>query len=160
VTEHGSRTADPSPAPALPPVVDRAAFQDRLERLRVREKAHTREGDAIAAARRRLPMVEVAADLELTGPGGPVTLLDAFEGRRQLIAYCFMWHDGHDATGQCEGCTGVTTQVQELSCLHSRDITRARTGRAAATGTSRAGGRRGTRPCRRRTHSWPVAASA
>ena len=61
----------------------------------VREKAHTREGDAIAAARRRLPMVEVDANLALTGPGGPLTLLDAFEGRRQLIAYYFMWHAGH-----------------------------------------------------------------
>jgi predicted dithiol-disulfide oxidoreductase (DUF899 family) len=68
----------------LPAAVDRAAFQAELDALRVREKAHTREGDAIAAARRRLPMVEVDASLELTGPDGPVTLLDAFEGRRQL----------------------------------------------------------------------------
>ncbi|MFG3257336.1 DUF899 family protein [Streptomyces sp. NPDC048172] len=107
----------------MPPVADRAAFQAELDKLRVREKAHTREGDAIAAARRRLPMVEVAADLELTGPDGPMTLLDAFEGRRQLLAYFFMWHDGHGAADQCEGCTWVTSQVQELSYLHSRDIT-------------------------------------
>jgi predicted dithiol-disulfide oxidoreductase (DUF899 family) len=73
-------------APGLPAAVDRAAFQAELDRLRVREKAHTREGDAIAAARRRLPMVEVDASLELTGPDGPVSLLDALEGRRQLIA--------------------------------------------------------------------------
>jgi hypothetical protein len=94
-----------------------------LDRLRVREKAHTREGDAIAAARRRLPMVEVAANLELIGPNGPLTLLEAFEGRRQLIAYYFMWHPGHPAAEQCEGCTWCTTQVAELSYLHSRDIT-------------------------------------
>ena len=56
----------------LPAAVDRAAFQAELDALRVREKAHTREGDAIAAARRRLPMVEVDASLELTGPDGPV----------------------------------------------------------------------------------------
>ncbi|MBU3866905.1 DUF899 domain-containing protein [Streptomyces sp. 4503] len=123
MTEYDSRSGDPDRAPALPPVAKRAAFQAELDKLRVREKAHTREGDAIAAARRRLPMVEVAADLELTGPDGPVTLLDAFEGRRQLIAYYYMWHDGHDAAGQCEGCTWVTSQVQELSYLHSRDIT-------------------------------------
>ncbi|MGA6158667.1 DUF899 family protein [Stenotrophomonas sp. NPDC087984] len=123
MTEYDSRSGDPDRAPALPPVAKRAAFQAELDKLRVHEKAHTREGDAIAAARRRLPMVEVAADLELTGPDGPVALLDAFEGRRQLIAYYFMWHDGHDAAGQCEGCTWVTTQVQELSYLHSRDIT-------------------------------------
>ncbi|MGW3431439.1 DUF899 family protein, partial [Streptomyces melanosporofaciens] len=81
MTEYDSRSGDPDRAPALPPVAKRAAFQAELDKLRVREKAHTREGDAIAAARRRLPMVEVAADLELTGPDGPVALLDAFEGR-------------------------------------------------------------------------------
>jgi predicted dithiol-disulfide oxidoreductase (DUF899 family) len=108
---------------ALPPATGRDDFEARLGALRIREKAHTREGDAIAAARRRLPMTEVDASLPLTGPGGPVTLLDAFEGRRQLIAYYFMWHDGHQAAEQCEGCTWVTTQVAELPCLHSRDIT-------------------------------------
>ncbi len=46
---------------ALPESVDRSSFEAELDRLRVREKAHTREGDAIAAARRRLPMVEVDA---------------------------------------------------------------------------------------------------
>src|SRR4029077_20838637 len=106
-----------------PPAVDRATFQAELNKLRAREKAHTREGDAIAAARRRLPMVEVDASLTLTGPDGPVTLLDAFEGRRQLIAYYFMWWDGHPAAEQCEGCTWCATQVAELSYLHSRDIT-------------------------------------
>jgi predicted dithiol-disulfide oxidoreductase (DUF899 family) len=106
-----------------PQVVDRAAFQAELDGLRVREKAHTREGDAIAAARRRLPMVEVDAGAALTGAGGPLTLLDAFEGRRQLIAYYFMWYPGRPAPEQCEGCTWVTTQVEELAYLHSRDIT-------------------------------------
>ena len=106
-----------------PKVADRADFEAQMERLRVREKAHIREGDEIAAARRRLPMVEVDASLELTGPDGPVTLLDAFEGRRQLVAYYFMWHAGKPAPEQCEGCTWVTTHVQELSYLHSRDIT-------------------------------------
>ena len=69
----------------LPTVVDRSTFHEQLEALRAREKAHTREGDAIAAARRRLPMVEVAADSLLLGQHGPVTLLDAFEGRRLLL---------------------------------------------------------------------------
>ena len=110
-------------AAARPLVVDRAAFQTQLDALRVREKAHTREGDAIAAARRRLPMVEVDASLTLTGPDGPLTLLAAFEGRRQLIAYYFMWWPGHLAAEQCEGCTWVTTQVTDLSYLHSRGIT-------------------------------------
>ncbi len=109
--------------PALPPLVDRATFQAEIDMLRVREKAHTREGDAIAAARRRLPMVEVDAKIALIGPNGPLTLLEAFEGRRQLIAYYFMWHPGRPAAEQCEGCTWVTTQVAELSYFHSRNIT-------------------------------------
>jgi predicted dithiol-disulfide oxidoreductase (DUF899 family) len=108
---------------ALPPTTDRARFEAEIDRLRVREKAHMHEGDAIAAARRRLPMVEVDPSLELTGPDGPVTLLDAFEGRSQLIAYYFMWHPGKPADEQCEGCTWVSAQVAELSYLHSRDIT-------------------------------------
>ncbi|GAT70880.1 calU12 protein [Planomonospora sphaerica] len=116
----GAGTID---SPGLPAVVDRAAFQAELDRLRAREKAHTREGDAIAAARRRLPMVEVDAGTPLIGPDGPTTLLDAFEGRRQLIAYYFMWYPGRPAAEQCEGCTWCNTQVGELSYLHSRDIT-------------------------------------
>src|ERR1700754_3467787 len=115
----------PTNAPGMPVAVDRADFEAELSRLRDREKAHVRESDAIAAARRRLPMVEVDASLELTGPDGPLTLLDAFEGRRQLIAYYFMWHPGRPAAQQCEGCTWNNTQVTELSYLHSRDITSA-----------------------------------
>ena len=72
-----------------PKVVDRSTFQAELDALRVREKAHTREGDAIAAARRRLSMVEVDGATPLIGERGVVTLLDAFEGRRMLIAYYF-----------------------------------------------------------------------
>jgi predicted dithiol-disulfide oxidoreductase (DUF899 family) len=109
--------------PPAPTVADRATFETELNRLRVREKAHTRDGDAIAAARRRLPMVEVDPITTLTGPQGAVTLIDVFEGRRQLIAYYFMWHSGRPAAEQCEGCTWVTTQVAELAYLHSRDLT-------------------------------------
>ncbi len=110
-------------APGAPKIVDRSTFQAELDALRVREKAHTREGDAIAAARRRLPMVEIDSAIPLIGEGGAVTLLDAFEGRRLLIAYYFMWHTGHPAAEQCEGCTLYTSQVRELSFLHSRDVT-------------------------------------
>ena len=122
-TNLGGPVAGATNAPSLPAAIDRATFQAELDRLRVREKAHTREGDAIAAARRRLPMVEVDANLALIGPRGPFTLLEAFEGRRQLIAYYFMWNPGRPAPEQCEGCTWVTTQVAELSYFHSRDIT-------------------------------------
>ena len=108
---------------AAPKIVDRTTFHAELDALRVREKAHTKEGDAIAAARRRLPMVEVDGATPLIGERGAVTLLDAFEGRRQLIAYYFMWHTGHPAPEQCEGCTWVTSQVRELSYIHARDVT-------------------------------------
>jgi predicted dithiol-disulfide oxidoreductase (DUF899 family) len=55
--------SDTTNAPGVPVAVDRATFQAELDELRVREKAHTHEGDAIAAARRRLPMVEVDATI-------------------------------------------------------------------------------------------------
>jgi predicted dithiol-disulfide oxidoreductase (DUF899 family) len=71
---------------AVPKKVDRNTFHAQLDALRVREKAHTREGDAIAAARRRLPMVEVDDAAPLTAERGTVTLLEAFEGRRMLVA--------------------------------------------------------------------------
>ena len=108
---------------AAPKIVDRRTFQAELDALRLREKALTREGDAIAAARRRLPMVEVHGATPLIGERGAVTLLDAFEGRRMLIAYYFMWHTGRPAPEQCEGCSFYTSQVRELSFLHSRDVT-------------------------------------
>jgi predicted dithiol-disulfide oxidoreductase (DUF899 family) len=108
---------------AAPVVVDRASWQAELETLRVREKAHTRAGDALAAARRRLPMVEVDAGIEVIGPVGPVTLLDTFEGRRQLIAYYHMWATGQSYADQCEGCTFYNGQVREFSHLHTRDAT-------------------------------------
>ena len=63
--EANTRPTSPDPTSThaeVPAVVDRATFQAELDALRVREKAHTREGDAIAAARRRLPMVEVDSD--------------------------------------------------------------------------------------------------
>jgi predicted dithiol-disulfide oxidoreductase (DUF899 family) len=70
---------------AAPPIVDRSVFQARLDALRLREKAHTKEGDAIAAARRRLPMMEVDGATPLIGERGTATLLDAFEGRRNRV---------------------------------------------------------------------------
>jgi predicted dithiol-disulfide oxidoreductase (DUF899 family) len=112
-----------SDTPGVPEIVDRNSFQAGVDALRVREKAHTREGDAIAAVRRRLPMVRVEPAITLTGRQGPVTLLDAFEGRQMLIAYYYMWNAGRPAPEQCEGCTWVTSQVRELSYIHSRGVT-------------------------------------
>jgi predicted dithiol-disulfide oxidoreductase (DUF899 family) len=110
-------------AAPMPEVTDRATWQAQLDELLVREKAHTREGDAIAAARRRLPMVEVDATIPLIGEHGPVPLRQVFEGRRQLIAYFHMWHTGKPAQDQCSGCTFCNGQVRDLPYLHSRDVT-------------------------------------
>ena len=108
--------------PMLPAVVDRATWQARIDQLRVKEKAHTRAGDALAAERRRLPMVEVDPQTPLIGADGPVPLIDIFDGRSQLIAYFLMWHTGKPAAEQCEGCTFNTAQINELSYLNSRDV--------------------------------------
>jgi len=110
-------------AQGIPKVVDRAAFQAQVDTLRLREKDHTREGDAIAAARRQLPMVKVDGATPLIGANGAVTLLEAFEGRQLLIAYYMMWYTGRPASQQCEGCTFFTSQVRELSTLHAKAVT-------------------------------------
>ena len=83
---------------ALPPVVDAGTWQRELDELRVREKAATRELDAIAAQRRRLPMVRLP-DYTLEGEQGPVRLADVFDGKSQLIVYSHMWFAGE--TWQC-----------------------------------------------------------
>ena len=135
-----------------PRIVDRNTFQAELDALRVARRRTHREGDAIAAARRRLPMVAVDGATPLIGERGALTLLDAFEGRQLLIAYYFMWYPGDPAPEQCEGCTWCTTQVRELDYLHSRDVTYATfcqgpyRCRALGTATSWAGRCRGTRP--------------
>ena len=107
---------------AMPPVVDRATWRAARDELLAREKAHTREGDAIAAARRRLPMTLVPP-VTVTGPDGPVPLLDVFEGRRMLFAYLHMWHDGQPWQDQCEGCTFATGHMQMQEYLRARDVT-------------------------------------
>ncbi|MBZ2194958.1 DUF899 domain-containing protein [Occultella gossypii] len=103
---------------ALPPVVDTETWRHELADLRVREKAATRELDAIAAQRRRLPMVEMD-DYTLVGKDGAVRLADIFEGRSQLITYHHMWHPG--AEWQCGGCTGFTSQFTRLDALAAYD---------------------------------------
>jgi predicted dithiol-disulfide oxidoreductase (DUF899 family) len=106
----------------LPQIVDRRTQRAKLDELRVKEKAHTRAGDALAAERRRLPMVEIDPATKLIGADGPVPLIDVFDGRSQLIAYYQMWHTGKPAAEQCVGCTFSTSHISELSYLHSRDV--------------------------------------
>jgi predicted dithiol-disulfide oxidoreductase (DUF899 family) len=102
----------------LPLVVDEATWQRQLDELHAREKAATRELDAIAAERRRLPMVQLP-DYTLQGPDGPVRLVDVFDGKAQLIVYHHMWNPGQE--WQCPGCTGYTAQFWKLEFLDDYD---------------------------------------
>jgi len=103
---------------SAPPVVDAATWQSELDALRLREKAATRELDAIAAQRRRLPMVQLP-EYTLVGKDGPIRLADVFDGRSQLITYHHMWREG--AEWQCGGCTGFTSQFTRLGFLDPYD---------------------------------------
>ena len=102
----------------LPTIVDAETWRHDLEELRRREKAATRELDAIAAQRRRLPMVALP-DYTLQAEDGPIRLADVFAGRRQLITYHHMWSPG--AEWQCAGCTGFTSQFTRLDFLTAYD---------------------------------------
>ncbi|HVE94001.1 MAG TPA: DUF899 family protein [Acidimicrobiales bacterium] len=113
-----SKTNEIDPIGAAPPVVDQATWEKALDELRAREKAATRELDAIAAARRRLPMVELP-DYTLVGPDGPIRLLDVFDGKRQLIIYNHMWFPGEE--WQCAGCTGFTSQFTRPEFIDAYD---------------------------------------
>jgi predicted dithiol-disulfide oxidoreductase (DUF899 family) len=98
--------------------VDAQTWQRQLDELRVREKAATRELDAIAAQRRRLPMVKMP-EYTLEGEEGPVRLADVFGGMSQLIVYSHMWFEGEE--WQCPGCTGFTAEFTRLEFLEDYD---------------------------------------
>jgi predicted dithiol-disulfide oxidoreductase (DUF899 family) len=103
--------------------VTREEWQEARDKLLRKEKAATRAHDKLAAERRRLPMVAVEKDYVFTGPNGRASLLDLFEGRRQLIIYHFMFApdvDGWPAAG-CPGCSMVVDYIGPLAHLHARD---------------------------------------
>src|SRR6266566_3079261 len=108
---------------ALPKIVSEKEWQAAHKKLLAKEKAATRKRDALAAERRRQPMVEIEKDYTFEGPQGKVSLLDLFEGRRQLIVYHFMFAppvDGWPNAG-CPGCSLVADQITHLAHLHARD---------------------------------------
>jgi predicted dithiol-disulfide oxidoreductase (DUF899 family) len=105
---------------SLPEIVDQATWARALAEHRAAEKKVTQQLDALAAARRRLPMVELGP-YTLRGEHGEVSLRDVFEGRSQLVTYHFMWNPG--ATDQCGGCTFFASHVATLEPLHARDTT-------------------------------------
>ena len=105
----------------LPQLVSPDEWQAAINQLLVKEKELTRLRDALNAERRRLPMVKIDKNYIFEGENGKVTLLDLFEGRRQLIVYHFMfapdWNEG------CEGCSWVVDAMTHPAHLHARDTT-------------------------------------
>ncbi|MEU9831805.1 DUF899 family protein [Streptosporangium sp. NPDC048047] len=105
-----------------PEIVSAEEWRRAREDLLKAEKEATRALDALAARRRRLPMVRFGGEYAFDTPAGPKTLLDLFEGRRQLVVYQFM-DNGPDH--YCPGCTGFTNNVPvaALAGLADRDVT-------------------------------------
>jgi predicted dithiol-disulfide oxidoreductase (DUF899 family) len=108
----------------LPPVVSEEEWQREIDRLLVKEKEATRARDALAAERRRLPMVKITKDYIFESPDGAVRLLDLFEGRRQLLLYHFMYapNVGGWPTAACPGCSMFIDNLGHPSHLLNRDV--------------------------------------
>ena len=116
----------------LPPVVSPQEWEAARQNLLVKEKEHTRARDALAAQRRRMPRMLVEQEYVFEGRDGRATLLDLFEGRRQLIVYRFFYDpdvDGWPDRG-CRGCSFGADQVAHLAHLNARDTTLAYVSRA------------------------------
>jgi predicted dithiol-disulfide oxidoreductase (DUF899 family) len=112
----------------LPTAVSRAEWLAARKALLAKEKDLTRQRDAVNAARRRLPMVRVDRDYVFDGSRGSATLLDLFDGRRQLIVYHFMFDPSWDEG--CPSCSFLVDNIGHLSHLHARDTTLALVSRA------------------------------
>jgi predicted dithiol-disulfide oxidoreductase (DUF899 family) len=124
----------------LPPIVSREEWGTAYQDMLVKEKEMTRARDALAAQRRRMPWLAVEKDYAFEGPDGPLTLLDLFEERRQLILYRAFY--APDVTTYanpktdsyperaCAGCSFGTDQVAHLAHLNARDTTLANVSRA------------------------------
>ena len=108
---------------SLPKVVSRDEWLTARKELLAKEKEFTRQRDTLNAERRMLPMVRIDEDYVFEGPEGKASLLDLFEGRRQLIVGHFMfdpgWEDG------CSSCTAGADEISDglLRHLHVRDTT-------------------------------------
>ncbi len=103
---------------ALPQIVSPEEWLKARQKLLVKEKDLTRALYALAAERRRLPMVRIEKDYAFDGPRGKASLLDLFDARRQLIVYHFMFAPGSDP---CTGCSSFTDNIGHLAHLHARN---------------------------------------
>jgi predicted dithiol-disulfide oxidoreductase (DUF899 family) len=108
-----------------PPTVSRQEWYAARDSLLVKEKELTRARDVMAAQRRRMPWLPVDKAYTFDGPDGPVSLLDLFDGRRQLIVYRAFMDPGVHGWPEhgCPGCSMVADQVAHLSHLNARDTT-------------------------------------
>jgi predicted dithiol-disulfide oxidoreductase (DUF899 family) len=106
-----------------PPVVTPEEWEQARQKLLIREKEVTRARDALAAERRRMPWTAVESDYRFEGPAGPASLLDLFDGRRQLVVYRAFFEPGVNGWPDhaCVGCSLMADQVSNLSHLHARD---------------------------------------
>jgi predicted dithiol-disulfide oxidoreductase (DUF899 family) len=116
-----------------PSIVSPSEWEEARERLLVKEKEVTRARDALAAERRRMPWTAVEKGYEFDGPGGKASLLDLFEGRRQLIVYRAFFEPGVNGWPDhaCIGCSFLADQVAHPAHLHARDTTLAFASRAS-----------------------------
>ncbi len=118
----------------VPPIVSPQEWEAERDKLLADEKALTKARDAMAAKRRRMPWMAVEKDYAFEGPDGPASLLDLFDGRRQLVIYRFFY--GPDVTSGsypetgCVGCSFVADQVAHPAHLNARDTTLAFASRA------------------------------
>jgi predicted dithiol-disulfide oxidoreductase (DUF899 family) len=112
----------------LPPVVSETEWQAAREALLAKEKEATQARDALAAERRRLPLVRIEKEYAFEGSEGEVTLSELFEGRRQLLLYHFMFGPNQDVG--CDGCSMFVDQIGHLAHLHARDTSFALVSRA------------------------------
>jgi predicted dithiol-disulfide oxidoreductase (DUF899 family) len=115
-----------------PPIVTPQEWKTAREQLLVREKEVTRARDALAAQRRRMPWLPVEKEYAFDGPKGQASLLDLFEGRRQLIIYRAFFEPGVVGWPDhaCHGCSMMADQVADPVHLNARDITFAYASRA------------------------------
>src|SRR5688500_16328867 len=107
------------------PVVSIQEWEAARKQLLVKEKAQTRARDALAAERRRMPWMAVETAYAFEGPAGKASLLDLFDGRRQLIVYRAFFEPGVFGwpAHACRGCSMVADQVAHVAHLNARDTT-------------------------------------
>ena len=108
-----------------PPIVSEKEWEAARQQLIVKEKKFTDARDALAAERRRMPWLEVKKNYKFEGPKGKVSLLDLFDGRRQLIVYRAFLDPGVSGWPDhgCVGCSMVADQVAHPAHLNARDTT-------------------------------------